>query len=65
MSDEDFFFLGRVPSFRSSNADLARDSFETFRRTVRPGMLWNPFVLRLTRELQRFNDAFEADETRI
>jgi hypothetical protein len=60
MSDEDFFDLGRVPSFRSSNADLARDSFETFRRTVRPEMIWNPFVHRLTRELQYFYNGYIA-----
>jgi hypothetical protein len=60
MSDEDFFFTGRVPSFRSDNAGLARGSFETFRRTIRPGMIWNPFVYRITRELQRFYEGYKA-----
>jgi predicted phage terminase large subunit-like protein len=42
------------------NAYLAQDSFEVFRKTIRPNMVWNPFVLRLTRELQRFYEAFRA-----
>jgi len=37
-------------------------SFEAFRRTIRPGMQWNPFVSRLTRELQRFYEAFERGD---
>ena len=43
-----------------ANAAAARESFAVFRRTMRPGMLWSPFVGRLTRELQKFYDAFDA-----
>jgi hypothetical protein len=57
---ERFFYTGRIPAFTDKNARLARKSFEAFRRTIRPDMLWNPFVLRLTRELQRFADGMEA-----
>jgi hypothetical protein len=50
----------RFPIVAEQNARVARASFEAFRRTMRRDMLWNPFVLRLTRELQRFGAAFEA-----
>jgi hypothetical protein len=50
----------RFPIIAEQNARVARASFEAFRRTMRRDMLWNPFVLRLTRELQRFGAAFEA-----
>ena len=53
-----YFYTDRVPKFKQANAELARISFEAFRRTIRPTMLINPFVLRLTRELQRFYGAF-------
>jgi hypothetical protein len=43
----------RFPIVAEQNARVARASFEAFRRTMRRDMLWNPFVLRLTRELQR------------
>jgi hypothetical protein len=56
---ERFFYTGRIPTFTDKNARLARTSFEAFRRTIHPDMLWNPFVLRITRELQRFGDALE------
>jgi len=39
-------------------AAAARESFAVFRRTVRPGMLWWPFVGQITRELQKFYKAF-------
>jgi hypothetical protein len=53
-------FLDEVELYTRENAFLAQDSFEAFRRTVRPGLLINPFVLRITRELQHFAEAFEA-----
>jgi hypothetical protein len=43
-----------------ANARKARESFIVFRRTIRPGILWTPFVGRLTRELQRFSEAYEG-----
>jgi hypothetical protein len=57
---ERFLYTKSIPAFTDKNARLARRSFEAFRRTIRPDMLWNPFVLRLTRELQRFGLAYEA-----
>ena len=42
------------------NAAAARESFAMFRRTIRPDMLWSPFVGSMTRELQKFHDAFVA-----
>ena len=42
------------------NAAMARESFAVFRRTIRPGMLWSPFVGLITRELQKFHEAFVA-----
>jgi predicted phage terminase large subunit-like protein len=42
------------------NAAHAIDSFAAFRRTVRCGMLWSPFVGCMTAELQRFYEAFVA-----
>ena len=56
---ERFFYTERIPTFTNKNARLARTSFEAFRKTIHPDMLWNPFVLRITRELQRFGDALE------
>jgi len=41
-------------------AAKARGSFAVFRRTIRPGMLWSPFVGQITRELQKFHEAFVA-----
>src|SRR5580704_5312381 len=32
------------------------NNFQDFRQTIRPDMLWNPFVDRITRELQRFGE---------
>jgi hypothetical protein len=57
---ERFRYTTAIPALTEKNARLARRSFEAFRRTIRPNMLWNPFVLRLTRELQHFGDAMEA-----
>jgi hypothetical protein len=57
---ERFFYTGRTPLFTDRNAKLSRKSFEAFRRTIHPDMLWNPFVLRITRELERFGRAYEA-----
>jgi hypothetical protein len=38
--------LGRITSI--INPDRARNVFSVFRRTIRPGMLWGPFVNDLT-----------------
>jgi predicted phage terminase large subunit-like protein len=42
------------------NAAHAVESFAAFRRAVRCGMLWSPFVSCMTAELQRFYHAFVA-----
>jgi predicted phage terminase large subunit-like protein len=42
------------------NSAQAVDSFAGFRRTIRRGMLWGPFVSCITAELQRFYEAFVA-----
>ena len=42
------------------NAAMARESFAVFRRTIRPDMSWSPFVGLMTRELQKFHEAFVA-----
>jgi hypothetical protein len=42
------------------NSDRARDVFSVFRRTIRPGMLWNPFVDELTYELVKFYEDMVA-----
>jgi hypothetical protein len=34
--------------------------FAVFRRIIRPGILCNPFVCQLTRELQKFHEVFRA-----
>jgi hypothetical protein len=43
-----------------ANAAAARESFAMFRRTIRPDMLWSPFFGWMTRELQKFHEAFVA-----
>jgi predicted phage terminase large subunit-like protein len=48
----------RLDAVTEANAALARESFAVFRRTIRPGMLWSPFVGVTTRELQKFYRAF-------
>jgi predicted phage terminase large subunit-like protein len=50
----------RLEAVTEAVAAVARDSFAVFRRIIRPGMLWNPFVGQLTRELQKFHEAFRA-----
>jgi hypothetical protein len=57
---ERFVFTNKLPALTDKNARVARNSFEAFRRTVHPEMLWNPFVLRITRELQEFAVAYEG-----
>jgi hypothetical protein len=42
------------------NSAQAANSFAGFRRTIRRGMLWSPFVGCITAELQRFYEAFVA-----
>jgi hypothetical protein len=54
------YYISDIPRVEYANATLAKNSFEVFRKTIRPTMLWNPFVYRLTRELQRFANAMEA-----
>jgi hypothetical protein len=54
------YYEDEIDLYTRINASSAQLSFEMFRKTIRPGMLWNPFVHRLTRELQRFGDALEA-----
>jgi len=39
--------------------DHAKRKFEAYRRTLHPDMKWNPFVHRVTRELQQFGLAYE------
>ena len=46
-----------LDAITEANAALARESFAVFRRTIRPGMLWSPFVGQITRELQKFHQA--------
>jgi hypothetical protein len=36
------------------NAQRARDMFAVFRRTIRPGLIWGPFIAQLTAELYQF-----------
>jgi Terminase large subunit, T4likevirus-type, N-terminal len=57
---QQFRYTTAIPTATKKNARLARRSFEAFRRTIRPEMIWNPFVLRLTRELERFGLAYGA-----
>jgi hypothetical protein len=44
------------------NPQRARNVFSVFRRTIRPDMLWSPFVSDLTYELYRFYQSFIAGE---
>ena len=50
----------RLDAFTEANSAMARESFAAFRRTIRPVMLWSPFVSLITRELQKFYEAFES-----
>jgi ABC-type sugar transport system ATPase subunit len=64
-ADDERRGVGRYLGFYThKNAVIAQNSFAAFRKTIRPGMLWNPFVARITRELQRFGEAYEAGERR-
>jgi hypothetical protein len=49
-----------LEAITAANAAVARESFAVFRRTMRPGMLWSPFVGQYTRELEKFHRAFVA-----
>jgi hypothetical protein len=60
MAPQSNYYTSDISITEYGNATIAKDSFEAFRKTIRPAMLWNPFVYRLTRELQRFADAMEA-----
>jgi predicted phage terminase large subunit-like protein len=51
-----------IDHYNQQTAEAARNSFPIFRRTTHPGILWNPFVGRITRELQRFGEALEAGD---
>jgi hypothetical protein len=44
------------------SADRARNFFPVFRKIIRPGMLWGPFVNDITRELTEFYKRFIAGE---
>jgi hypothetical protein len=56
-ADDERRGVGRYLGFYThKNAVIAQNSFAAFRKTIRPGMLWNPFVARITRELQRFGE---------
>jgi predicted phage terminase large subunit-like protein len=59
-NDQPLITTERLDAMTEAIAAVARDSFAAFRRTIRPGMLWSPFVGRLTRELQKFHTAFVA-----
>jgi predicted phage terminase large subunit-like protein len=59
-NDQPLIKTERLNAITEANAARARESFAVFRRTIRPGMLWNPFVGQITRELQKFHEAFVA-----
>jgi predicted phage terminase large subunit-like protein len=59
-NDQPLIAAERLDAMTEANAAMARESFAVFRRTIRPGMLWNPFVGQLNRELQKFHTAFAA-----
>jgi hypothetical protein len=50
------------PFIKTDRLDAMSESFAVFRRTIRPGMLWSPFVGLLTRELQKFYKALVAGQ---
>jgi len=58
--DQPLITTERLDAVTEANAAMARESFAVFRRTIRPGMLWSPFVGLMTRELQKFHEAFVA-----
>jgi hypothetical protein len=50
-----------VRLYDAANAGECVKSFKLYRKRMRREvMLWNPFVTRITRELQRFGEAYEA-----
>jgi phage terminase large subunit-like protein len=59
-NDQPLITTERLDAMTEAIAATARESFAVFRRTIRPAMLWNPFVGQLTRELQKFHTAFVA-----
>jgi hypothetical protein len=59
-SDQPLITTEHLDAMTEANAAAARESFAVFRRTIRPGMLWSPFVGLITRELQKFHGAFVA-----
>jgi hypothetical protein len=58
--DQPLITTERLDAVTEANAAMARESFAVFRRTIRPGMSWSPFVGLITRELQKFHEAFVA-----
>jgi hypothetical protein len=58
--DQPLITTERLDAVTEANAAMSRESFAVFRRTIRPGMLWSPFVGLITRELQKFHEAFVA-----
>jgi hypothetical protein len=44
------------------NPERARNVFSVFRKSIRPGILWGPFVADLTYELSKFYKALVAGE---
>ena len=60
---DEFEYGGWPPDielFAKQNAHITFDTFKAYRKTVRPDLIWSPFVERLTRELERFGYAYEA-----
>jgi replicative DNA helicase len=55
-------FQSDVGLYDAGNANESAASFELFRIKMRRAMLWNQFVYRITRELQRFALAYEAGQ---
>jgi hypothetical protein len=53
--DQPLISTERLDAVTEANAAMARESFGVFRRTIRPDMLWSPFVGLITRELQKFH----------
>jgi hypothetical protein len=49
-----------LDKYTRQSAEVAQNSFAVFRRAIHPGIKWEDFVARLTRELQQFGEALEA-----
>jgi hypothetical protein len=58
--DEPLITTERLDAVTEAIAATARESFAVFRRTIRPDMSRSPFVGLITRELQKFHEAFVA-----